>query len=77
MPSPLEGEIGPYFADDSAAGFNRSSILANIDGTSPQTGIPLTLKVYVYDTENNYAAVAGGTGGHLALQRIGRLFGRG
>jgi len=54
-----EGEIGPYFADDSASGFNRSNILSNLDGTSTQSGIPLTLKVYVYDSENSYAALAG------------------
>jgi hypothetical protein len=29
-----EGEIGPYFADDSAAGFNRSNIVSNLDGSS-------------------------------------------
>ena len=54
-----EGEIGPYFADDSASGFNRSNILSNLDGTSTQSGIPLTLKVYVYDSENSYAALSG------------------
>ena len=55
----VEGEIGPYFADDSAAGFNRSNILTNIDGTSAQAGIPLTLNVQVYDSEKSCAAVAG------------------
>ena len=54
-----EGEIGPYFTDDSAAGFNRSNILSNLDGTDTQAGIPLTLKVYVYDSENNFTALAG------------------
>lgn len=54
-----EGEIGPYFADDSAAGFNRSNILSNLDGTNTQTGIPLTLKLYVWDSENSFAAVSG------------------
>lgn len=54
-----EGEIGPYFADDSATGFNRRNILSNLDGTNTQTGIPLTLKLYVYDSENSFAAVAG------------------
>jgi protocatechuate 3,4-dioxygenase beta subunit len=48
-----EGEIGPYFADDSAAGFNRIDIRTNIDGTSAQTGIPLTLNITVVDTENS------------------------
>jgi protocatechuate 3,4-dioxygenase beta subunit len=54
-----EGEIGPYFADDSAAGFNRSNILANIDGSSPQTGVPLTLSLTVRDAQKSCAAVAG------------------
>jgi protocatechuate 3,4-dioxygenase beta subunit len=54
-----EGEIGPYFADDSAAGFNRSTILANIDGTSTQAGVALTLRIYVRDSRKNCAAVAG------------------
>ena len=54
-----EGEIGPYFADDSAAGFNRSNVLANLDGTGTQAGIPLTLKLYVYDAENGFAPLAG------------------
>ena len=48
-----EGEIGPYFVDDSAAGFNRSDIRSNLDGSSIQTGIPLTLTVTVVDTENS------------------------
>jgi protocatechuate 3,4-dioxygenase beta subunit len=54
-----EGEIGPYFTDDSASGYNRSNILANIDGADVQTGIPLTLTFYVYDTEASDAAVSG------------------
>jgi protocatechuate 3,4-dioxygenase beta subunit len=54
-----EGEIGPYFADDSASGFNRSNIVANIDGSSPQPGIPLTLTLLVRDSEKSCAAVAG------------------
>lgn len=54
-----EGEIGPYFADDSASGFNRSNILTSIDGTNKQTGIPLTLNLYVYDSENSCAAMEG------------------
>ena len=55
----LEGEIGPYFADDSASGFNRSNILSNLDGSATQPGIPLALNVYVYDSEQSCAAVAG------------------
>ncbi|MCW3096233.1 MAG: hypothetical protein JWL77_1851 [Chthonomonadaceae bacterium] len=54
-----EGEIGPYFTDDSASGFNRSNILSNLDGTNTQTGIPLVLSIYVYDTENGNAALSG------------------
>jgi protocatechuate 3,4-dioxygenase beta subunit len=57
--STLEGEVGPYFADDSADGFNRSDILSNLDGTSTQTGVPLTLTIYIYDAQNSCAAFAG------------------
>ena len=48
-----EGEIGPYFVDDSATGFNRSDIRSNLDGTETQTGIPLTLTITVQDSENS------------------------
>jgi protocatechuate 3,4-dioxygenase beta subunit len=54
-----KGEIGPFFADDSLAGFNRSSVLSNLDGTNPQAGIPLTLTVRVHDTRANCAAMSG------------------
>ena len=54
-----EGEIGPYFVDDSASGMNRSNILANIDGTSAQAGVPLTLTVTVRDSERSCALVSG------------------
>lgn len=54
-----EGEIGPYFADDSASGFNRSSILSNLDGTSTQTGIPLTLNVTVVDAKKGCVPYSG------------------
>jgi protocatechuate 3,4-dioxygenase beta subunit len=54
-----EGEIGPYFADDSAAGFNRSDILSNLDGTSTQAGVPLTLNVTVVDAEKSCAPYVG------------------
>jgi protocatechuate 3,4-dioxygenase beta subunit len=54
-----EGEIGPFFADDSLAGFNRSNILANLDGTSVQSGIKLTLTVHVYDTQASCAPMPG------------------
>lgn len=54
-----EGEIGPYFTDDSASGYNRSNILSNLDGSNTQSGIPLTLHLYVYDFDNSCAAVVG------------------
>jgi protocatechuate 3,4-dioxygenase beta subunit len=54
-----EGEIGPFFADDAAAGFRRGTILSNLDGTGVQTGVPLTLSVTVRDAKNACAAVAG------------------
>jgi protocatechuate 3,4-dioxygenase beta subunit len=54
-----EGEIGPYFADDSAAGFDRSTILSNLDGSSPQAGVPLTLGVTVLDTQKGCAPYVG------------------
>ena len=53
----LEGEEGPYFVDDSASGYLRSNILSNLDGTETQTGVPLTLTVYVFDSENSCAAM--------------------
>ncbi len=54
-----EGEEGPYFVDDSATGFNRSNILSNLDGSKAQSGIPLTLSIYVYDSEKSCTAMAG------------------
>jgi protocatechuate 3,4-dioxygenase beta subunit len=54
-----EGEVGPYFTDDSAAGYNRSNIVANIDGTEVQEGIPLTLTITVVDTEKSCAPYVG------------------
>lgn len=54
-----EGEIGPYFTDDSATAYNRSDIRSNIDGSSVQSGIPLTLHVYVYDFDNSCAPYVG------------------
>jgi protocatechuate 3,4-dioxygenase beta subunit len=50
-----EGEIGPYFSDDGDARFDRSDIVANIDGSNEQDGIPLTLTVTVVDTEKSCA----------------------
>jgi protocatechuate 3,4-dioxygenase beta subunit len=54
-----EGEIGPYFADDSASGFERSNVLSNLDGTDTQPGVPLTLSFSIYDAKNGCAAMAG------------------
>ena len=54
-----EGEIGPYFADDSAGGFNRNNILSNIDGSSTQTGIALALMLYVVDGQNRCVPMSG------------------
>ncbi len=48
-----EGEIGPYFVDDSLTGFNRTDIRSSIDGSSTQAGIPLTLNIIVLDAEND------------------------
>ena len=52
-----EGEEGPYFVDDSAAGFARSDIRSDLDGSNTQSGIPLTLSVSVYDSENGCVAM--------------------
>ncbi len=53
----LEGEEGPYFVDDSATGYLRSNVLSNLDGTETQTGVPLTLTIYVFDSKNSCAAM--------------------
>lgn len=53
-----EGEEGPYFVDDSATGLARSDIRSSLDGTNTQSGIPLTLSIYAYDSENSCAAMA-------------------
>lgn len=55
----LEGEIGPYFADDSLATFNRADLRANLDGSAAQSGIPLTLTLLVVDTKAACAAMSG------------------
>ena len=55
----LEGEEGPYFVDDSASGYLRSNVVSNLDGTNTQTGIPLALTIYVYDSEKSCAAMQG------------------
>jgi protocatechuate 3,4-dioxygenase beta subunit len=54
-----EGEIGPYFTDDSLPTYNRSNILSNLDGTSTQTGVPLTLTLIARDSKNNCAVMPG------------------
>lgn len=70
----LEGEEGPYFVDDSVTGYFRGNIVANLDGTSMQTGVPLTLTVNVFDSKNSCAAmqsvqVISGTAMPLACTR--------
>ena len=55
----LEGEEGPYFVDDSASGYLRSNILSNLDGTSTQQGVPLTLTLYVFDSQNSCVPMQG------------------
>lgn len=54
-----EGEIGPYFADDALAAFDRSNVRPNLDGTAAQGGVPLALTVHVYDAHASCAAMAG------------------
>ena len=54
-----EGEIGPYFTDDSPAAFNRSAIVSNVDGSGRQPGIPLTLHVRVSDTKASCGPISG------------------
>ena len=54
-----EGEIGPYFVDDSATGFDRSDIRSNLDGSETQTGIPLTLTITVQDSESSCIGLQG------------------
>jgi protocatechuate 3,4-dioxygenase beta subunit len=53
-----EGEEGPYFVDDSATGFDRTDVRSNLDGSNVQSGIPFTLSIYTYDSENSCAAMA-------------------
>jgi protocatechuate 3,4-dioxygenase beta subunit len=55
----LEGEEGPYFVDDSASGYLRSNILSNLDGSNAQTGVPLTLTIYVFDSEKSCTPMEG------------------
>jgi protocatechuate 3,4-dioxygenase beta subunit len=57
-PAP-EGEVGPYFADDSDPRFNRSNILSNLDGSNTQGGVPLTLTIFVLDATNGCLPYAG------------------
>ncbi len=44
-----QAEVGPFFTDDSAHGYNRSDIRANLDGSDLQPGEPLTLTILVRD----------------------------
>jgi protocatechuate 3,4-dioxygenase beta subunit len=53
-----EGEEGPYFVDDTASGYLRSDIRSNLDGSSVQVGVPLTLKITVVDNRNSCAAMS-------------------
>lgn len=53
-----EGEEGPYFVDDSASGYLRSDIRSNLDGSSVQVGVPLTLKITVVDNQNSCAPMS-------------------
>lgn len=48
---------GPYWTDDSASGYNRSTITSDIAGTNTQSGIPFTLTIYVYDRKNGCVAL--------------------
>ncbi|MEZ2348695.1 Ig-like domain repeat protein [Terriglobus sp. RCC_193] len=48
---------GPYWTDDSASGYNRSTITSDIGGTNTQTGVPFTLTLYIYDRKNSCAAM--------------------
>ena len=54
-----EGEIGPFFVDDSESRFNRSNVLSNIDGSNPQLGVPLTLTIIVLDGRQGCAPYVG------------------
>jgi protocatechuate 3,4-dioxygenase beta subunit len=48
---------GPYWTSDSASGYDRSDITSDIGGTNTQTGVPFTLTIYVYDSENSCVAM--------------------
>jgi protocatechuate 3,4-dioxygenase beta subunit len=48
---------GPYWVTDSASGYDRSVITSNIDGSNTQTGVALTLTLYIYDSENSCVAM--------------------
>ena len=48
---------GPYWTDDSASGYNRSTITSDIAGTNTQSGVPFTLVIYVYDIKNSCVAM--------------------
>jgi protocatechuate 3,4-dioxygenase beta subunit len=46
-------------ASPSAGGFNRSNILSNLDGSSTQTGVLLSLTITIVDTEKSCSAMQG------------------
>ncbi|HEX7730306.1 MAG TPA: Ig-like domain repeat protein [Terracidiphilus sp.] len=48
---------GPYWVTDSASGYNRSDITSDIGGTNTQSGVPFTLTLYIYDSENSCVAM--------------------
>jgi protocatechuate 3,4-dioxygenase beta subunit len=49
---------GPYFVDEK---LNRSDIRANTSNGAVQAGVPLTLRMYVFDASNDCAPVRGAT----------------
>jgi len=54
-----QNEIGPFFADDAAAGFKRGDIRSNVGGGRTERGVPLALVVYVVDARNGCSALRG------------------
>jgi protocatechuate 3,4-dioxygenase beta subunit len=49
---------GPYFVDEK---LNRSDIRSNTSDGAVQAGVPLTLRMYVFDANNDCAPVQGAT----------------
>src|SRR5262249_54783384 len=50
--------VGPYFVDEK---LNRSDVRSNTSDGAVQAGIPLTLKLQVFDADNDCAPVSGAT----------------